>query len=59
MVYLKSSTGKISAGSATIPIKPDTEHRQVKISIEKCPDKTANISYSLLMVFLKEEEIFE
>lgn len=54
LVFLKSSSGRIPAGSATIPIRSDRDHQQSKVGIEKCPDKTANIEYSIKLTKIKE-----
>jgi hypothetical protein len=43
LIFLKSSKGKIPAGSANIPIKSEKEHSKCSIKIEKCPDKSASV----------------
>jgi hypothetical protein len=58
-VYLKSSSGKIPAGSANILIKSTSEHNNMGVGIEKCPDKTAKIFYSMKLEFLSDEDCFE
>lgn len=59
LVYLKSSSGRIPAGTANIPIKSDRELKGANINIDKCPDKSANIVYSVKMVLLHEEDYHE
>ena len=54
LVFLKSSSGKIPAGSATIFVKNDKERQRAVINIEKCPDKTASIEYSLRLNFISD-----
>lgn len=55
VIYMTSANGKIPAGSASLSLGTVRvgSSENVKIPIDKCPDKQANINFTYSLEFLR------